>query len=311
MLLLTRNMPAQNLFVTPAYEYTPSGVQSTFDFVYVPQELAFDSSGDLFESANDGNIYKYTPNGIQSVFASGLIYPTGLAFTSSGHLIVADRFAGRVYEYTADGAQVATRGAVIDPIGVACNSGGDVFVASEQWGIIVIYSRYGYTTVLSASFSQPEGLAVDSADNLFVADQGAGCIYKVTPGGAMSTFASGLQRPHGLAFDSAGNLFVTDPMAGKIYKFTPGGARSTFATGLTMLMEGLAFQPVSNLAAVVTNGVFQVTVSMPTPYQSTIIQASTDLANWVNIYTNRPPFSFTNSPATALPYCFYRAMLSQ
>ena len=34
---------------------------------------------------------------------------------------------------------------------------------------------------------------------------------------------------------------------------------------------------------------------MPSPYYSTIIQASTDLVNWVNIYTNTPPFTFTDS----------------
>jgi uncharacterized repeat protein (TIGR01451 family) len=39
----------------------------------------------------------------------------------------------------------------------------------------------------------------------------------------------------------------------------------------------------------------------------TIIQASTNLVNWVNIYTNTPPFIYTDS--YSLPYRFYRAEL--
>jgi uncharacterized repeat protein (TIGR01451 family) len=40
----------------------------------------------------------------------------------------------------------------------------------------------------------------------------------------------------------------------------------------------------------------------------TVIQASTNLVNWVNIYTNTPPFTFTDT-VTSLPYRFYRAEL--
>jgi hypothetical protein len=65
---------------------------------------------------------------------------------------------------------------------------------------------------------------------------------------------------------------------------------------------------VPELQAVGTNGVFQLTVSMPSPYISTIIQASTNLLNWVNIYTNTPPFSFTD-PTAMTGSRFYRALL--
>ena len=49
---------------------------------------------------------------------------------------------------------------------------------------------------------------------------------------------------------------------------------------------------------------------MPSPYYSTIIQASNDLVNWVNIYTNTPPFTFTDSMATNFACRYYRAMLA-
>lgn len=145
------------------------------------------------------------------------------------------------------------------------------------------------------------------SQNLFVSD-GSGTIYEFTPGGTKSTFASGA-GPEGLAFSSAGDLFVTDSGSGNIYKFTPDGTRSTFASGLNFPV-GLAFQPVPQLEAGATGSGFQVDVSMPSPYHSTIIQASTNLVNWVNIYTNRPPFTFTDSMVGAGAR-FYRVMLGQ
>jgi hypothetical protein len=46
-----------------------------------PYGLAFNSAGDLFAAAwGSGNITEITPGGVQSTFASGLDYPTGLAF---------------------------------------------------------------------------------------------------------------------------------------------------------------------------------------------------------------------------------------
>ena len=116
-------------------------------------------------------------------------------------------------------------------------------------------------------------------------------------------------HPIGLAFNSAGNLFEADDSSGNIYEFTPGGAQSTFASGLDGprghgLPARAAFASGRRLATC-----FKSPFTMPSPYYSTIIQASTNLVNWVNIYTNTPPFTFTNSMAETLPQCFYRAVL--
>lgn len=56
--------------------------------------------------------------------------------------------------------------------------------------------------------------------------------------------------------------------------------------------------------AVGTN--FDVTVSSPT--NATIIQASTNLINWVAVYTNTPPFTFTDC-MSQFPRRFYRAAI--
>lgn len=57
---------------------------------------------------------------------------------------------------------------------------------------------------------------------------------------------------------------------------------------------------------VVTNGTFQLTVSSPSV--PTIIQASTNLVNWISIYTNTPPFTFTDPNASNFTSRFYRAV---
>ena len=48
--------------------------------VVYPWGLAFNSAGDLFEADYSGHIYEFTPGGVQSTFASGLNDPIGLAF---------------------------------------------------------------------------------------------------------------------------------------------------------------------------------------------------------------------------------------
>lgn len=61
-----------------------------------------------------------------------------------------------------------------------------------------------------------------------------------------------------------------------------------------------------------TNGAFQLTISGPlNPAYPTIIQASTNLVNWVDLYTNTPPFTYTDPAATNYPLRFYRAVVSQ
>lgn len=55
-----------------------------------------------------------------------------------------------------------------------------------------------------------------------------------------------------------------------------------------------------------TNGTFQFTITSPT--LPTVIQASTNLVNWVNIYTNTPPFTFVDSNAASYKSRFYRAI---
>jgi len=103
----------------------------------------------------------------------------------------------------------------------------------------------------------------------------------------------------GVKSDAMGNLVI-------IFSGSAGSGLSAEGDFNGFQLEQVP-EPV--LVAVGTNSVIQLTVSMPSPYYSTIIQASTDLVNWVNIYTNTPPFTFTDSMTTNFPCRFYRALL--
>ena len=75
------------------------------------------------------------------------------------------------------------------------------------------------------------------------------------------------------------------------------------------LMANAIESPVLSAATVTGNGGFQFSVS-GNPGASTLIQASTNLINWVNLYTNVSPFTYTSLDATNFPQRFYRAVVA-
>jgi uncharacterized repeat protein (TIGR01451 family) len=75
------------------------------------------------------------------------------------------------------------------------------------------------------------------------------------------------------------------------------------------LMANAIESPVLSAATLTGNGGFQFSVS-GNPGASTLIQASTNLVNWVNLYTNVSPFTYTSLDATNFPQRFYRAVVA-
>ena len=214
------------------FEYTPTGVQSTFVAnVVQPRGLAFDSVGNLFVAStgfdNNGNavgsILKVTPGGVVSTFTNGFpnnYFLEDIKFDSIGNLFV------------------------------MANNESDPNVASTIFKV----SPGGGVTIFGTLPGQGFGLAFDSMGNLFAADASDETIFKFTPAGMRSVFAGPSaflpnQGPIGLAFNSAGNLLVStsDNTNGQIFEFAPNGAETTFATGLTNNPRGLAFDSVGNL----------------------------------------------------------------
>jgi len=225
-----------------------------------------------------GEIFEYTPSGVQSTYATGLSAPRGLAFDSIGNLFAAETVfvdhiqIGRVLKYNLHN-KISTVGSAVQLFfeEVATDIAGNAYVMGVDdtgAGTIFKFTPSGERIVFGSVPGTPNadqanwGLAFDSAGNLYAADGSAQTIYKFAPNGARtvfvgpSAFATGVY-PVGLAFDSTGNLFVStncfcDPGSDTILKFTPTGVESTFATGLTN-PRGLAFDSLGNLFVAESN----------------------------------------------------------
>ena len=250
---------AGNLFVAASgsiYEFNSSGIRSTFATGGLTEstELAFDSSGNLFDADMwTKRIYKFTPGGSGSIFATNSLGVTALAFDRSGTLFVSDMGA-HIYKIAPDGGtSTFATGYVAESF--AFDSSGNLFADTwnSSWGpsySIDQFTSTGTRSTFSTDVYRPEGLAFDSSGNLFEADLESGKIYEFAPDKTRSTFATGLKSPSGLAFDSSGDLFVADSGSGNIYRFTPDGIRYTFASGLSN-PTALAFSPTPEPSAIV------------------------------------------------------------
>ena len=224
-------------------------------------------------------IFEFTLEGVQSTYASGLLFPRGLAFDSIGNLFAAetvvpgdrDLSIGRVLKFNLRN-KVSTAGSAVNFFfeGLAVDIAGNAYVmANDQTSptgasTIFKFTPDGERIVFGSVPSQGWGLAFDSAGNLYAADGGAQTIYKFAPNGTRTVFVgpsafAGGESPVGLAFDNSGNLFVsietfTDPGADSVVYFSPIGVKSIFATGLTT-PRGLAFDSSGNLFVAEANAI--------------------------------------------------------
>lgn len=94
----------------------------------------------------------------------------------------------------------------------------------------------------------------------------------------------------------------------KSLSLSNGGVTTVVQPATAVIIDFNNLAPsIPQLQASAAGNSVQLTVSMSSPC-STIVQASTNLIDWSNIYTNTPPFTFTDS-LNAAPYRFYRALL--
>jgi hypothetical protein len=115
------------------YEFATNGTQGTFatGLSNPPYGLAFDRLNNLFV-ADNSNIYEFTTNGTRSTFATGLNNPIGLAFDSSGNLFETDAGSGSVYKFTTNGTQSTVASGLNHPWDLAFDSVGELFCLSVR-----------------------------------------------------------------------------------------------------------------------------------------------------------------------------------
>jgi hypothetical protein len=300
-----------NLFVScnanynVVYEITQNGWQ--IPFASPPGEnsagVAFNSAGNLFIANLNGTITEVTPNGAQSTFASGLDDPEALAFNSTGNLFVANEEANNIIEITPSGTESVYASGITSPLSLAFDRADNLLVGSGSSVIEIPTNGIPETFVSGSGISDyPSGLAFDGAGNLYEANITE--IIEFTTNDTQITFATDSDGYLGLAVNSQGNLIAV--AGNQIVEIMPDGTQKMITEYLP-IPYGLAIQPIPTLQAAPANGAFQLSVTMLSPYYTTIVQSSPDLVNWTDVYTNTPPFTFTDSVAVSSR--FYRAVL--
>ena len=183
-----------------------------------------------FYLASYNQVAEYNPSGTTlDTLTSGITYPQGMAFDSSGNLYVANYNYGTVWQF-GPGGNLITSSFISNlngPVGLAINNG-NLFVANQNGNTVSKYDLNG--NLINATFASglntPRGLAFNSSGDLFVANSGNGTVSEFGPTGNLinATFGSGLNSPYGLAVNGADDLFVANYVAnGYISEFGPGG----------------------------------------------------------------------------------------
>ena len=231
--------------------YSGDGGPATSAQLNVPNDIAFDRSGNLYIADAINVVRKISTSGIISTYAgngtigfsgdggsataaqfNGII---GLCVDGSGNLYIGDSYNNRIRKVTPSGVISTFAGS--GPIGGFGTCGGDGGAATNA-------RLYG-----------PGQLTIDGSNSVYFADRLNHCIRKVDPSGVITTIAgtcgtagySGdggaataakLSFPNGIVFDVSGNLYIADGSNHAVRKVTPSGIITTIAGDGTLGSTG-------------------------------------------------------------------------
>jgi hypothetical protein len=329
-------------------EMTPAGTNWTVTTIARgfgdPAGVAVDTNGVVYVAdAGTGGVQKLTlTNGtwVLGPLASGFSAINCVAVDINGNVYVADAGNQVIRKVTPAGAITTLAGAFgspgtndgtgtgahfNSPNGVAVDLAANVYVADTGNNTIRKVTPGGVVTTLAglagspggfdgtnsvARFDGPTGMAVDSATNIYVADSFNNTIRRLTPTGTnwVVTTIGGLlnlpgsadgtgltarfDEPESVTVGTNGVVYVADFMNSTIRE-------GVLVVNAPVIVSGsLGFS--SNHFGFNLTG---------TPGQQVVVQASTNLVNWIPVWSNKLgsgaiPFSDTNG---AFSQRFYRA----
>lgn len=235
--------------------------------LFNPYGLAMDSQGNiLIADSNNNRIRRVSRDGtITTVVGNGfagyngdnlpaasasLNGPVGVAFDSSGNILIADTVNQRIRRIVLGYIQTiagngqrapgpdgvsATSTALGDPNGLAVDMYSTVYFSDTASSRVRRVS--GGVINKFADISFPRGMLFDPSGNLIVASSQGNAVFSINPAGSVATLAGGrrgfsgdngpataaaLNRPVGVALDPSGSLYIGDGNNGRIRKVTNG-----------------------------------------------------------------------------------------
>jgi len=227
-----------------------SGVLTTASYA---GELAFDSSGNLYQTNNNlSTVTSYTPSGggLNTNFGVGGVFTVtggtnfnatldpqgtpelwGVAFDGSGNLYVGDWGNSTVSSYLPNGNPNTSFG-----------SNGILTLPTPTFPTSNAYPGY------------PVYMAFDASNNLYLTNAYSGVVMSFTSSGGVNTTFGGGQvtvsdpgtfptAPQAIAFDASGNLYITDGVNNYVVSYTPSGSlnASFGSNGALALPVGTSF----------------------------------------------------------------------
>jgi hypothetical protein len=238
-----------------------------------PQDVAVDSSGDLFwTQAQNGEIEELTSGGDLETLASDLYVPWGIAVDSSGDVFFG-AFGGPasgpagLYELVGGSG---TPTLVTSDYGVfsslAVDANGDIYGADSAEQLVVIPPGSQGAVVDVPGVSEVDGVRLDVSDDIYASTASGDDAIELPRGSdSVTTFGTGLNYTEGVAVDGSGDVFVGQPASvsgyGKVYEVS-GGNTTLYAQGDLADTGGLALYPP---VVPMTRSTTTATISSPSP----------------------------------------------
>ena len=208
------------------------------------------------------SIVRVSPDGRGTPFVTGILNPTGLAFSPDGDLNVTSRAEGNVYRIDDAGEPTLYVEGMGVATGAAFDADGNLFVGDRSGTIFKIDTRreiFVHATLEPSAAAYH--LAVNAAGTLFVTGptlSSNDVIYAVEPNGEARVWFRGLGRPQGLTISREGDIYLAACLHGQrgVVRVTPQGEASLVLSGANIV--GLAFSPLGTTILATSEAVYSV-----------------------------------------------------
>ncbi|MFZ1086991.1 MAG: gluconolaconase [Terracidiphilus sp.] len=208
------------------------------------------------------SIVRVSPDGRGTPFVTGILNPTGLAFSPEGDLYVTSRAEGNVYRIDDAGEPTLYVEGMGVATGAAFDADGNLFVGDRSGTIFKIDTRreiFVHATLEPSAAAYH--LAVNAQGTLFVTGptlSSNDVIYAVEPNGEARVWFRGLGRPQGLAISREGDVYLAACLHGQrgVVRVTPQGEASLVLSGANIV--GLAFSPLGTTILATSDAVYSV-----------------------------------------------------